>query len=278
MPQVSTDVPNETTRVAILALAKRIADEDGAPPLSDDALTHLSSPEVQHAVAHESGRLVGYAQRRDESAEVAAEPDAAGVLVDAVSDPGLLIWAHGRRSRLTSVLGERGFTPVRELHQLRRSLGELPSDPPLPDGVVVRSFEPGHDEQAWLEVNAAAFAAHAEQGRRTLAELHALMREPWFAPWDFLLADRGGELLGFHWTKVHSAELGEVYVLGISPKAQGLGLGNALLVRGLRHLAERGCTEVLLYVDGDNTGARRLYEKAGFHEHDLDVQWRQTGG
>ena len=108
----------------------------------------------------------------------------------------------------------------------------------------------------------------------TLHILRALMAEPWFAPWDFLLADRDGELLGFHWTKVHSADLGEVYVLGISPKAQGLGLGNALLIRGLRHLAERGCTDVLLYVDGDNTGARRLYERAGFHEHDLDVQWR----
>jgi mycothiol synthase len=198
----------------------------------------------------------------------------AGVLVDAVRTPGLLVWAHGRRSRLTPVLAERGFTPVRELFQLRRSLTELPADPPLPAGVTVRSFRPGQDEQAWLQVNAAAFASHAEQGRRTLDELHALMGEPWFAPSDFLLADRDGDLLGYHWTKVHSADLGEVYVLGIAPTAQGLGLGNALLVRGLRHLAERGCTQVLLYVDGDNPGARRLYERAGFHEHDLDVQWR----
>lgn len=277
MPDVSTDVPDETTRVAILTLANRIAAQDGAPPLSDDALTHLSSPGVQHAVARDAGQLVGYGQRRGGSAEIAAAPEVGGELIEAISKPGLLIWAHGRRSRLTPLLGDHGFTPVRELYQLRRSLDDLPPDPPLPDDVTVRSFEPGQDEQAWLEVNAAAFASHAEQGQRTLAELQALMAEPWFAPSDFLLADRNGELLGFHWTKVHSAELGEVYVLGISPKAQGLGLGNALLVRGLRHLAERGCTEVLLYVDGDNRGARNLYEKAGFHEHDLDVQWRLPG-
>ena len=278
MPQVSTDVPNEPTRAAITALANRIAGQDGAPPLSDDALTHLGSSDVQHAVAEESGRVVGYAQRRDGSAEIVAEPDVTSELIDAIGEPGVLIWAHGRRSRLGPVLGERGLTPVRELYQLRRGLGELPPDPPLPDGVVVRSFEPGRDEQAWLSVNAAAFAQHAEQGRRTLGDLEALMREPWFAPADFLLADRSGELLGFHWTKVHSADLGEVYVLGVSPRAQGLGLGNALLVRGLRHLAGRGCTEVLLYVDGDNTGARRLYAKAGFHEHDLDVQWQLADG
>lgn len=277
MPDVSTEVPDQTTRVAILALAKRIADEDGAPPLSDDALTHLSSSEVRHAVAHEGGRLVGYGQRRDGSAEVAADQEAAGVLVDAISKPGLLLWAHGRQSRLTPVLEQRGFTPTRELYQLRRSLTDLPADPPLPEGVVVRSFQPGQDEEAWLAVNAAAFESHAEQGRRTLAELQALMAEPWFAAWDFLLADRDGELLGYHWTKVHSADLGEVYVLGIAPAAQGLGLGNALLVRGLRHLADRGCADVLLYVDGDNAAARRLYERAGFHEHDLDVQWRLPG-
>jgi mycothiol synthase len=47
-----------------------------------------------------------------------------------------------------------------------------------------------------------------------------------------------------------------------------------VLVRGLRHLADQGCPEVLLYVDGDNTAARRLYERSGFHEHDVDIQWQ----
>jgi mycothiol synthase len=275
VPDVSTSIPDETTRAAILELANRIADEDGAPPLSDDALTHLASAEAVHAIARADGRLVGYGQRRDNSAEVAAEPAAAAVLIDTLAAPSLRIWAHGRHSRLAPVLRAGGFTPVRELYQLRRPLDGLPPDPPLPADVVVRSFRPGRDEEAWLAVNAAAFATHAEQGRRTLAELQALMAEPWFAPADFLLADRDGELLGFHWTKVHSADLGEVYVLGIAPSAQGLGLGNALLVRGLRHLAARGCREVLLYVDGDNGTARRLYERAGFREHDLDVQWQR---
>jgi mycothiol synthase len=271
---VSSDIPDAATRSAIVELAARIERADGAPPLSDDALTNLSSPRAKHSVARDGDRLVGYAQRRDASAELAAEPSVIAELLDRITQPALLVWSHGRRSRLAGVLTERGFARDRELFQLRRPLADLPPDPPLPADVRVRGFRPGVDEAAWLAVNAAAFASHREQGRRTRAELDALMAQPWFAAEDFLLAERDGVLLGYHWTKVHEDGLGEVYVLGISPDAQGLGLGNALLIRGLRHLAERGCETVLLYVDGDNPGARRLYERAGFVEYDVDVQWR----
>jgi mycothiol synthase len=123
-------------------------------------------------------------------------------------------------------------------------------------------------------VNAAAFASHAEQGRWSQRDLAARIAEPWFDATGFLLAVRDGELLGYHWTKIHPDGLGEVYVLGTAPSAQKLGLGRALLVRGLHYLADRGCPDVLLYVDGDNTGARRLYERSGFTEYDVDVQWR----
>jgi mycothiol synthase len=276
--ELERDVPTAGTRAAIVRLAGTIESEDGAPPLTDDAFAHLASPDVDHVVARTAGRVAGYAQRRDDTAEIAAEPAATAALLDAVARPGLLVWAHGRRSRLTPVLEQRGGVAARELHQLRRPLADLPADPPLAAGVTVRPFRPGTDEQAWLAVNAAAFAHHREQGRRTLAELRSLMSEPWFDPAGFLLAERAGELLGFHWTKVHTDGTGEVYVLGVAPAAQGLGLGKALLSRGLHHLARRGCAEVLLYVDGDNVGARQLYEAAGFRPVDLDVQWQLPAG
>jgi mycothiol synthase len=50
-------------------------------------------------------------------------------------------------------------------------------------------------------------------------------------------------------------------------------LGAVLLQRGLAYLAGRGAREVLLYVDDSNAAAMRLYERAGFHRHDVDVQW-----
>jgi mycothiol synthase len=279
---ITSSIPDATQRSEILALAEAIEAEDGAPPLSDQTLTHLGSRAVTHLLGHVGDRLVGYGQLDGSSLEIAAQPGALAELLDAASEAApreLLVWSHGRHSRLVPVLEGRGLERVRELHQFRRPLdasAPLPADPPLADGVVVRAFVPGVDDEAWLAVNAAAFAEHREQGSWTLADLRARIAEPWFDAVGFLLAERGGQLLGFHWTKIHADGAGEVYVLGISPAAQGLGLGHGLLIRGLRHLAARGCPHVLLYVDGDNPSAMRLYERAGFVPFDLDVQWREA--
>jgi mycothiol synthase len=163
------------------------------------------------------------------------------------------------------------------LHQLRMPLTEFVAEVRVPDDVDVRPFVVGFDEQAWVRVNAAAFAEHAEQGRWTLDDLAAREAESWFDAAGFFLAWRGDELIGFHWTKVHPDGSGEVYVLGVAPAAQGLRLGAALLAVGLRHLADRGCPQVLLYVDESNASAMRLYERFGFHRYDIDAQWRSPG-
>jgi mycothiol synthase len=265
------------TRSAVLGLAAEVERRDGAPPFSDQALTRLASTAVTHVVALDGKTLTGYAQRDGTSVELAALDDATlDELLSATETAGdapVQVWSHGQHSPTAAVARERGYRPARTLLQLRRLLQPVPPLAPLADGVRMRTFVPGADEDAWLAVNAAAFASHPEQGRWTHADLLAREAEPWFDPAGFLLAERGDVLLGFHWTKVHADGMGEVYVLGIDPAAHGLGLGSALLTRGLASLADRGCTEVLLYADGDNTVALRLYDKFGFHHHDIDVQW-----
>lgn len=267
-----------STRAEVHALAVSIEARDGEPPLSDQALTQLASRDVVHVLTSDGQRLAGYAQGHGTAVEVAGDATAVDALLDAVElrdDTDLRVWSHGRRSPLGPALASRGYTQDRVLHQLRRSLAEPLPDPALADGVTIRAFVPGQDEAAWLRVNAAAFITHAEQGRWTLRDLAARMAEPWFDPAGFLLAQRGKDLLGFHWTKIHADGVGEVYVLGVDPSAHGLGLGPALLVRGLAHLAAHGCAEVLLYVEDDNIAALRLYERLHFTRHDADIQWRR---
>ena len=117
----------------------------------------------------------------------------------------------------------------------------------------------------------------------TSADLRAREREPWFDPAGFLLAERDGQLLGSVWTKVHPAgdapdgapdtAVGEIYVVGVDPDAQGLGMGRALTSLGLTHLHDRGLRTVILYTGAENTVAVHTYERAGFTRTAVDVMF-----
>jgi mycothiol synthase len=266
-------VPDSEQLASVRELIAQVAREEGRDPLSDQALTQLTSPNSMHALAMRNDHVVGYAQLDGMSLEVAAKPDAIDALLDAFAEHDVLIWTHGEHSRLAAPLAQRGFTQQRELFQLRRRLDATVDRPAVPDGIEIRDFVVGTDEGAWLRVNAAAFAHHPEQGGWTQADIEARERESWFDPRGFLLAWRGAELAGFHWTKMHPDGAGEVYVLGVDPSAQGIGLGSVLLRHGLASLYDRGAREILLYVDGSNTTAMQLYERYGFGRYDLDVQW-----
>lgn len=295
---------DQATVAQVMELAEAAAGTDGTYPLSEDAVLRVRSrtdrPVVHLLVRDGAGRLAGYAGVADETAEVVVHPQsrdrgAGHALVTAAlevvkeADPRgrLRVWAHGDHPAAAALARSLGFRRARVLHQLRRSLLTPVPAPVLPEGVTLRTFRTGEDERAWLAVNARAFADHPEQGRWTLADLRLRQAEPWFDPAGFLLAVRpadgatagapvtgqGERLLGFHWTKVHSPALGEVYVLGVDPDAQGLGLGGALTLAGLRYLRGLGLTDVMLYVDGDNTAAMRLYTGLGFAAWSTDVQY-----
>ena len=159
------------------------------------------------------------------------------------------------------------FRAVRAQYQMRAGLPLAVETQPPPAGVTLRDIDIGHDGPAWLALNNAAFADHAEQGGWTIDTLHARAAEPWFDPTLFLVAVDSGGMVGFDWLKVHADETppaGEIYALGVSPRAQGKRLGRVLAVAGLDRLAGRGLTQALLYVAAGNTPAVKLYEKLGF--------------
>ncbi|MFF9487181.1 mycothiol synthase [Streptomyces sp. NPDC014676] len=278
---------------AVLALLAEAARVDGQQAVSEQGRLQLRGGErdgVSHLLLSVDDELVGYAQLEDTdpveppAAELVVHPSyrghghgrALGSALLAASGKRLRVWAHGGHSAARHLAQVLGLTLFRELRQMRRPLAglDLP-DPVLPDGVTVRTFVPGRDDAAWLAVNAAAFAHHPEQGALTQRDLDDRKAEAWFDPEGFFLAEKDGRLVGFHWTKVHAAErLGEVYVLGVSPDAQGGGLGKSLTTIGLRHLADRGLPTAMLYVDADNKAAVSVYERLGFVTHETDLMYR----
>ncbi|WP_045747850.1 mycothiol synthase [Actinoplanes rectilineatus] len=279
----------------VLALAAAAGEVDGVYPLSEDVVLRVRG-DVDHGGRHllstgSDGRLAGYAflpspDGVGPAGELVVDPlhrrAGHGTALMAAAGPGpLSFWAHGDDPG-AAAFGERnGFTRDRVLWQMRRSLFEPLPDIPLPEGVTIRGFRPGADEQAWLDVNARAFAHHPEQGGWVLDDLLTRESEPWFDPAGFLLAvDIADTVLGFHWTKVHAPEgpdpaLGEIYVLAVDPAGHRRGLGAALSVAGLRHLARAGLTVANLYVDESNPAAVALYHRLGFTIHKTDVNYRR---
>ncbi|WP_274560136.1 mycothiol synthase [Streptomyces spiramyceticus] len=278
----------------VIDLLDEAARVDGMQAVSEQGRLQLRGGHregIRHFLLYVGdGALLGYAQLEDTdpveapAAELVVHPAYRGhghgrtlgtTVLDA-SGKRLRVWAHGGKSAARHLAQVLGLTLFRELRQMRRPLTtpDIP-EPVYPAGVSVRTFVPGQDDAAWLAVNAAAFAHHPEQGGMTQRDLDDRKAEPWFDPKGFFLAERGGELVGFHWTKVHAEEqLGEVYVLGIRPDAQGGGLGKALTLTGLRYLAAQGVPTAMLYVDADNTAALTVYERLGFVTHETDLMYR----
>ncbi|WP_406105608.1 mycothiol synthase [Streptomyces sp. NBC_01003] len=281
---------------AVLEILVDAARADGQQAVSEQGRLQLrGGPRegVRHFLLKVDRELIGYGQLEDTdpveapAAELVVHPAhrghghgrALGSALLGASGKRLRVWAHGGHSAARHLSQVLGLTLFRELRQMRRPLAEGPplAEPVLPEGVVIRTFVPGEDDAAWLAVNAAAFAHHPEQGSLTQRDLDDRKAEPWFDPAGFFLAVRegDGEVIGFHWTKVHAEEqLGEVYVVGVAPGNQGGGLGKALTAVGLRHLAASGMPTAMLYVDADNKPAVTVYERLGFVTHETDLMYR----
>ncbi|MGH8866776.1 MAG: mycothiol synthase [Actinomycetes bacterium] len=292
----------------VFDLVSAATDADGVRPLNEHVMLHLrygGDADVRHVLRYDGDVLMGYGHLdvtdpvEGSSAEMVVHPGrrkaghgraVVSALVEASPDGRLRLWAHGEHPGAQRLAEGMGFVRLRVLWQMRRSLYAPLPEPVLPEGVTIRTFRPGEDDEEWVALNASAFASHPEQGQLSLDDLRTRMREPWFDPAGFFLAHRGQAMVGFHWTKVHGGNgtdgqpadthrhghepVGEVYVVGVDPAAQGHGLGRALTLVGLRHLRGVGLPLAMLYVEADNAPAIRVYESLGFTHWDTDVMYR----
>jgi mycothiol synthase len=301
----------------VTALCVAATEADGVQPLSEHVTLHLrlggegpdrhllvlaADQEDKPDHGHGPETVIGYAHLdptdavSGTAAELVVNPRLRGhgvgrLLVEtalaATPDGRLRLWAHGDHPAARALAAALGFAEGRRLEQWRRSLFSPLPPLELTDGVVLRTFRPGTDDEPWLTLNARAFADHPEQGSWTMADLHARMDEAWFDPEGFLIAEEDGVMVGFHWTKVHGSTMhvtpgeephahepiGEVYVVGVDPDHQGRGLGRSLTLAGLHRLRAQGLPQAMLYVEGDNAAAQTVYRRLGFAHWDTDVMF-----
>jgi mycothiol synthase len=295
----------------ILGLIDATTAIEGHRPVGEHKYSHLAVGAsgwvgvlaYDHTAAGD--RLVGYAHTRWNplgarpriAVEVVVHPDyqddtdvARRLLEETRSVLGraggglLYLWVHRVDDPEKTLAADMGFQVQRELAFLVRDLHSPPPAATFPPDVTVRPYAGPGDDEELLRVNNAAFFGHPENGNWDADEFAGRREREWFDPDGLLMAWRGDDLVGFHWTKWHGHDsdeipahepVGEVYVLAVDPSARGEGLGRALLLAGLGHLHARGCRQAVLYVDFSNEHAVRLYTAHGFAVESKEVCYEE---
>lgn len=272
----------------VLAFLDAVTAADGVAPVGEVGILAIrhASDEARHRWFTAADELVAYAQIDPTgSGELTVAPShrrrgLGRALLDALlaEEPGLSLWAHGDLPGARALATSAGLRVTRELWQMSLEVTASGVRPgPAPAGVQVRTFVVGQDEDAWVRLNARAFAEHPEQGRLTVEDVRQRENEPWFDPtllWLAHEADRPQDLLASMWVKaVPGQDDGEIYALGVDPSAQGRGLGGYLTAVALAELADRGLARSTLYVEGDNEPAIRTYRRAGYERSAVDIQF-----
>ena len=259
---------------------------DGVAPLNEEAHLQLGRAGALHWLATDANRVLGYAQWQPANAtgQLVVHPEHRrlghgtslfAALISDVAAPA--VWAFGDLHGAQRFAAASGMVPTRGLHIMEQDLTAPARGRTVPDGVRLRPFTDA-DADAFLAVNAAAFADHPEQGHFSAEDLANRQAEDWWDPAGVILAEDADGVVGFHWTKRHDATTGEVYVLGVHPRGGGRGLGGVLLEAGLAHLAAGGASRVILYVDAGNAPAVALYERSGFTVVHTDTLYQPAAG
>ena len=129
------------------------------------------------------------------------------------------------------------------------------------------------DSGNWLaadavERSAREFADTLPDGRNTAGhELCSMVTED-------------GVRVGIAWFASEDRPFGRVvfiYDIGVDPEYRRMGYAQAALGEIESYAREHGCVAVQLHVFGGNSGARRLYQRAGYIETDVTMVKTVTG-
>jgi mycothiol synthase len=297
---------SDTQQSLVLDLINRTINHDGTPPIAEHILLHLrygGDKADSHLLVEKDNQAIGYAHLDQTdlvagpSVELVVDPSyrAAGVgkalLSEATKICGknLRLWVHGEQEAAHSLAASFNFEKIRTVLQMSKSLTDIQPLPMIDKEIIIRSFLPGIDSDAWLKLNNKVFKNHPEQGGWQLSDLNHRLSEEWFDEKGFFIVEKNKQIIASTWTKVHGEHshnhegdvqshahpaIGEIYITAVNPTYTGQGIGKALTITALNYLKYQGLGEAMLYVDFDNKAALNLYDSLGFKLSSKDILYR----
>jgi len=292
-------------RKSVLAFINRVKIDYSHSPIAEHILLHLrygGDKADSHLLVEKDNQIIGYAHLDQTdlvagpSVELVVDPSYRGtgvgkaLLNEAIKICGenLRLWVHGEQEAAHSLAISFNFKKIRTVLQMSKSLTDIQPLPIIDKEIIIRSFLPGIDSDAWLELNNKVFKNHPEQGGWQLSDLNHRLSEEWFDKKGFFIVEKNKQVIASTWTKVHGEHshdhgsgqshdhpaIGEIYITAVDPAHAGLGIGKALTITALNYLKYQGLTDAMLYVDFDNKAALNLYESLGFKLSSKDILYR----
>jgi len=296
---------SDTQQSLVLDLINRTTSHDGTPPIAEHILFHLrygGDKADSHLLVEKDNQVIGYAHLDQTdlvagpSVELVVDPSYKGagvgkaLLSEAIKICGksLRLWVHGEQEVAHNLAASFNFEKIRTVLQVSKSLTDIQPLPVIDKEIIIRSFLPGIDSDAWLELNNKVFKDHPEQGGWQLSDLNHRLSEEWFDEKGFFIVEKNRQVIASTWTKVHGEHshdhdgeashahpaIGEIYITAVDPEYAGIGIGKALTITALNYLKYQGLTDAMLYVDFDNKAALNLYDSLGFKLSSKDVLYR----
>ncbi len=140
--------------------------------------------------------------------------------------------------------------------------------PPLPDGFTISSHGEGISIGKLIENR----PQHDPECYRRMAELPYYDAELGLAA---VVPDGTVAAYCICWFDPYSAS-GQFEPVRTLPNFRRLGLGKALICKGIKRLQARGAAQVFVCTDEDNKAAQSLYRAAGFAVVDREQVWAKT--
>jgi mycothiol synthase len=269
--------------------------EYGEPDITlDDLRTEWQAPTFHMdtdawMVIAPGGKLVGYAdmgQRQHAKiyAFVRVLPEYAGQGIGehllqlaeawgrqhmAEADPQVRVtlnsWASFNNEVAQQRLERAGYEVIRRNWRMEIDMEAAPPEAEWPEGVTVRTFQPGMERQVFEMIDT-AFQDHWGHMPGNFEEWrHWTIERETFDPTLWFLAFEGEQIAGGSLCATFM-DIGWVDTLAVLRPWRRKGLGMALLLHSFGEFYQRGRRKVGLGVDSQNlTGATRLYERAGMH-------------
>lgn len=190
-------------------------------------------------------------------------------------------WTPESKTDAIELLQREGYKQVRTFYTMRINFDAPLESVVMPDGFIVKPFNPETDAFKVYEAQQEAFRDHwGHDADYPYEDWRTRITDPVFDASLWFIAYAGDEVAGVSLCNVWGEDipdLGWVGTLGVRRPYRKHGLATALLKHSFYEFQQRGFKKVGLGVDASNpTGAVALYERAGMHVHKRGLSFRKV--